>query len=322
MAEGSPGGGLTATAPSTASSAPATGGTDTGTPYIQRKIDVTITTGLGKYGEQGNSSVTLRGYRVMATITRTPGQQGDLQLRIYGMNFSLMKQIITKGVNYAGARGGNGVLVEAGNDKDGMFTVFDGSIQDAYFDGKSQPAVAIQIHAKEGGFEYLKPAPVITHDPKNGPFDVATAMQSLARQMGKQFENHGVTAKLRDVYFPGTAMQQADRIAEHAGINHTLENGVLAIWPKGQSRDKGAIPLFSKENGMKEYPIFNSAFIVVESLFRPIYFQQKVAIKSSLFDNKLQYCTPSSYTHTLESETPGGPWFTTFMALYEFPQTS
>ena len=94
-------------------------------------------------------------------------------------------------------------------------------------------------------------------------------MQSLAKQMGKQFENHHVVAKLRDVYYPGTALQQANRIAEHAGINMTLENGVLAIWPRGQSRDKGAIPLFSKENGMKEYPIFNNAFIVVESLFLP-----------------------------------------------------
>lgn len=318
MAEGSPGGGITATPSTTSTPDTESGGTYTGLPYTQRKIDVTITTGLGAYGEQSKSSVTLRGYRVAATITRVPGQQGDLSLRIYGMNFSLMKQVITKGVNYAGARAGNGVLVEAGDDQGGMFTVFEGSIQDAYFDGKSQPEVAIQIRGKEGGFEYLKPAPVISQP---GSFDVANAMQSLAKQMGKQFENHNVVAKLRDVYYPGTALQQANRIAEHAGINMTLENGVLAIWPRGQSRDKGAIPLFSKENGMKEYPIFNNAFIVVESLFRPIYQQQRVAIKSSLFDNKLQYCTPSSYTHTLESEAPGGPWFTTFMALYENPQT-
>lgn len=319
MAEGSPGGGITAAQPTTTSTPDTqSGGTNTGTPYVQRKIDVTVTLGTGAYGSAGQTTVTLRGHRVMATITKTQDQQTRLSLRIYGMKFSTMKQVLTYGQNYAAMRQHNGVLVEAGNDLDGMTQVFEGSIINAYFDGQSQPEVALQIEANEGGFEYLKPAPPISQP---GAFDVATAIGSLAKQMGKQFENHGVTAKLRDVYYPGTAMQQAQRIADHSGINMVLENGTVAIWPRGQTRAKGAIPLFSKNNGMQEYPVFSSAQIVVASLFRPMVVGQRVAIQSSLFDNKLQYCTPTSYTYNLESESPGGPWTTTFMALYEVPTT-
>jgi len=105
------------------------------------------------------------------------------------------------------------------------------------------------------------------------------------------------------------------RIAEHAGINATLENGTLAIWPSGSSRQTGTIPLFTRLSGMRNYPTFTSNFIVVTHLFMPLQAGGQVAVESTLWNNQRKTFTIIGYTYTLESEMPDGPWFVTFKAL-------
>ena len=281
------------------------------TPYIQRKLDVTFSLGTGDYGEGGSNVVTLRGYRCYCTISKASyAAETKLSLRIWGMSFSQMQHLAAFGDKYYAQRN-NQIRVDAGDDIAGMMMIFNGVMLDAYFDGQSQPDVAFQVTGNDTGVVQLKPAPPISIA---GSVDVATTMKTLADQMGVGFENHGVDAKLRDVYYPGTAYQQAARIAEHSGIQWTLENHVLAIWPRGQGRDTGTIPLFSPDSGMKEYPTFNQQGIIVSSIFRPITIMQQIGVKSSLFDGNTYNYFPYTYTYTLESEAPNGPWFTSFMA--------
>jgi len=281
------------------------------TPYIQRKIDVTFALGTGDFGEGGENVVTLRGYRCYATVSKAAvGAPTTLSLRIWGMSFSQMQKMAAFGNKFYAMRN-NQVRVDAGDDIAGMTMIFNGVMLDAYFDGQSQPDVAFQVTGNDTGVVALKPAPPISIA---GPVDVATTMRTLATQMGLGFEDHGVDAKLRDVYYPGTAYQQARRIAEHSGIQWTIENHVLAIWPRGQGRDTGTIPLFSPDSGMKEYPTFNQQGIIVSSIFRPITLMQQIGVKSKLFDNDTYNYFPYTYTYTLESEAPNGPWFTSFMA--------
>jgi hypothetical protein len=296
------------------------------TPYIQRKIDVTIKLGEGNFGDEGFNTVTLRGLRVQSTISRVQLAQPQCETRIYGMSFDMMKMLSNWGRKYDAQR--NNILqIEAGDDLAGMTQVFAGTITDAFFDGESQPDVAFQIQAFEGDHLRLKPAPPVS---VAGTVDVATVMSSLAKQMGVEFEDHGVTAKLRDIYYPGTALNQVRRMATDAGINYTLENNVLAIWPRGVARDTGTIPLISPKSGMRSYPKFNEKGIIVTSLFRDILLGQKIAVQSSLWakprKNLVKQTTPEPqpvytnyYTvyaleHTLQSEMPNGPWFSTFMA--------
>jgi hypothetical protein len=289
-------------------------------PYIQRKIDVTFALGTGQFGEDGSNTVTLRGHRCYVTVSKAAtGSPETASVRIWGMSFSLMLQLSAYGVTHYAQRK-NQVLIEAGDDVSGMTMVFGGVMQNAYFDGNSQPDVAFQVQANSTDYVALKPAPPISIA---GSVDVATVMKGLADQMGLTFENHGVDTKLRDVYYPGTAYQQARRIAEHSGIGWSgIESGTMAIWPRGQGRDTGTIALFSPESGMKDYPTFNEQGVIVTSLFRPVKMMQQVAIKSSIFaDPKDKAQTPRTYnyfvftyTYTLESEAPNGPWFVTFQA--------
>ena len=289
---------------------PATTVTGAPAPYIKRKIDVTITLGTGNFGEQGKNVVTLRGRRVSATVQQTAGNQPKaLSCRIFGMKFDIMKKLSTLGLLY-GAQRHNGIRIDAGNDVDGMQMVFEGTLQDAYLDGESQPQVAFQVTGFESFIHQIKPAPPIS---QAGSVDVAEVMQGLAKQMGVTFENNGVTAKLRDIYYPGTAMQQMRRIAEHAGIGAIVEDGKLAIWPRGQGRNTSNIPLITPLSGMKNYPQFNSMGYLITCAFRPLKFNQQVKVQSSLWDNNSRPMFVSGITHTLESEMPNGPWFTTFL---------
>ena len=282
------------------------------TPYIERKIDVTFTRGTGEFGEKGSITTTLSGNRVSATVTKgAVDAQTMLNLRIFGMPFKQMQNLSTYGTHY-GANLKYGIRVDAGDTEAGMTRVFFGQIINAYFDGSSQPNVGFQVTAGEGVFEALKPVLPISIA---GAVDVAQVMEGLAKKMDATFENHGVTAKLRDVYYPGTAYHQMRRIADHAGINATLENGVLAIWPReSKGRDRGAIPLISKLSGLKDYPLFDSMGIIATFLFRKIVIHQPLMFQSSLWDNEKRRYFPYAYTYTLESETAGGPWFTTVKA--------
>jgi hypothetical protein len=295
-------------------------------PYIQRKIDVTFSLGTGDFGEAGQNLVTLRGYRCYVTVAKAAADAATtLSLRIWGMKFSQMQQLSTYGRKYEATRD-NKIRIDAGDDVSGMKLVFNGTLLDAYFDGNSQPDVAFQVSASEAYVSAIKPAPPISIA---GAVDVSTTLKGLAAQMGVTFEDHGVDAKLRDVYYPGTALQQARRIVEHSGINwNGIENGTLAIWPRGQGREVGTIPLITPLSGLKDYPTFNQMGVIVSCLFRPINIGQRVIVRSSLWDNNPgaqaqiwrvdphgeRSFYPYTYTYILESEAPNGPWFTTFMA--------
>lgn len=287
-------------------------------PYIQRKIDVTFSIGTGNFGEGGLGTFTLRGYRCQVTITKAMHEQTVMNMRIWGMKLSTMQQILTFGQEYVATRNNN-VMVEAGDDLSGMTQVFYGNIYDAFFDGNSQPDVALQVTAYEGQLAAIKPAPPIS---VQGSADVGQTMQQLADQIGAKFENGGVDTKLRDIYYPGTAYQQIRRISEHAGVNFTLENNVLAIWQRNQSRPAGTVPFFSPSNGMKDYPTFNQQGIIVTCLFRKILnIGQLVSVQSQLFNGtdepdsgEIWNYTVYAYLYNLESEMPDGPWFTTFQA--------
>ena len=285
------------------------------TPYAKRRIDVTFKLGTGAFGEQGSTTVTLRGHRCSVTVEKAAASaQTACHARIWGMLFSQMQKLSTLGEIYA-ARKDNQILIEAGDDVAGMSRVFAGTITEAFFDGENQPDVAFQVTAFAGAFELIKPAPPISIA---GAVDVATVMQTLATQMGVEFENHGVNVKLRDVYYPGTAWHQMRRLAEHAGINALLDDGTLAIWPRGVARGAGTVPLITMLNGMKNYPTFNSMGITVSCLFNvALVFGARVAVQSSLWDNQTKYYYVGAFNYNLESEMPGGAWFATFQATVE-----
>jgi hypothetical protein len=146
------------------------------------------------------------------------------------------------------------------------------------------------------------------------PTPVADIMKQLATAMGKVFENNGVTTMLNSGYYAGSLADQAAAIATDTQIGWILQNGALAIWPAGASRD--SVFTVSAETGMIGYPTYTQAGVAVRTIFRPdILYASVMNIVSSLQGPTGQW-TIFNVSHHLDAETPGGQWSTLLEGSY------
>lgn len=280
--------------------------------FSHKQIAVTFDIGEGNFGESSFNRLKLSGpLRASLEITETGGPAlATCHLTIAGMTLSNMNALSTLGIRATIVRR-NVVTVEAGDVDSGLSVVFQGQIIDAWADFSGMPEVIFNVNAGTGYLQRIKPVPPTSY---NGLADVATIMKSLATQNDLNFTNDGVTAQLIDPYFPGTAEAQMDACAKAAGINWTISNNTLAIWPKNGARGQ-LIPIISPDTGMIGYPTFTQSGIQVTLLYSPsINFGQKIQVESSLTGaNKVWRI--QTIAHSLESETPGGAWLTRITAV-------
>lgn len=282
-----------------------TTGQVSGNSFTKKLIDVTFKLGQGSFGTAGTDTVKLSGLRCSATIIKAGGQSMSMaNVRVWGMTLEMMNKLSTLGLFVTQVRR-NVLIVEAGDEQAGMSVVFEGTIQDAWADFGGMPDVPFVVQAFAGLEEAIKPVPPTSY---RGPTDVATIMLSLANQMGLAFENTGVQGVvLADPYFPGTAREQALRVAAAANINMSIDVGKLAIWPKGKERGS-QVPVISPETGMIGYPSYTSKGVVVRSLYNPnVAFGSKIQINSSLKPASGQWIVYMLQYH-LESQLPNGEW--------------
>lgn len=287
--------------------------------FVQRKINLTFKLGRDTNGVQYTftegdyDQVTVTGLRIQATIANAGApSMGEASVIVHGLTPSLMNQLST----VSRLNGGQvttrfyQMVIEAGDNAAGMSTIFQGQVSLATVDMSGAPDSSLHIAAHAGLFEAVKTAAPLSFP---GSADVATIMQNLAVQNGYTFENSGVTAKLATPYFHGSPKQQMEACANAANINWTLDNGILAIWPKGGSRG-GATPPISPATGMIGYPS-NAGLggsIAVKTLFNPqLRIGGSCQVQSSLpFANGT--FVMFGIAHDLESETPNGQWETSF----------
>jgi hypothetical protein len=286
--------------------------------YIHRRLDVAFTLGKGAFGDDGTqNTITMSGLRVSANVTKAGGTGATMaQIRIYGMTLQDMNKLSTLGKPVTQDRR-NVVAVSAGVAGGGMALVFAGNINQAWADLNAAPQAAFIVLAVDGGLLATMPLSANTW---KGSIDVATIMASLANQMGLTLENNGVSVILDNPYLWGSARDQVQSVAEQAGINYIIENvgtgsarGTLAIWPKNKTRGGSAV-LVSKDSGMVGYPTFTQNGMAFKVLYNPtIIFGSQIKVESEI-ETANGYWTPISIDHDLESETPGGQWFTTIQA--------
>jgi hypothetical protein len=200
----------------------------------------------------------------------------------------------------------NTMSLFAGDDDSGMGNVFNGTMYEVFADFNSMPQVSLRIRAQTGLTDAIKPVSPLSYQ---GGVDVVTIMAGLATVMGRLFENNGVTGRyLSHPYYAGCAAQQVVEVANDADIAHYDDGRTLAIWPKNGSRG-GAIPKITPESGLVGYPSYTANGIDIVTLFNSaISFGGKVEVKSSL-PQATGIWQVYGLEHALESETPGGEWF-------------
>src|SRR5579863_5135799 len=97
-------------------------------PYAERKLDFQF------YLKDSSSTIYLTGLRAHVTIehAQIPNNGPYCVARIYGMTLDQMNSLSRAGLLWRAAR--NEVLITAGDDVDGMVTVFSGEIIQSYPD--------------------------------------------------------------------------------------------------------------------------------------------------------------------------------------------
>jgi len=292
----------------------------------RKHIDVTFQLGQGQFGTSGFTQVTFSGLRVQCDIAMAGALfKGQLNLRIYGMTLSQMNQLAKVGRIPTSVRQ-NLVAISAGDDENGMSQIYQGSISLAWADFSAMPEVAFMVEAQSGYWESLAPTPAVSYQ---GTISVVNAALSIATAMGMKFQNWGVTGVLYNPVFPGSAWDQLASLVRQANINCIIDRGVVVIWPRGGYRgalpsidatpnfintQDGEIPTISAATGMKGYPRFNATGITVETIFDPaLYAGGLVNIVTSLRPTADTWgpWIVNTIAHNLESERPGGNWFST-----------
>ena len=283
----------------------------------KRTIDVEFQLGAGAFGEHGiDNTVRATGLRVQVNISKTDGPaMGEAQLRIFGLPPGVLNQM--HGLNRAAqAIRKNRIIIYAGDDDApgaALPVVFAGTISLAQIDLTSAPDSSLTVVAFAGAFEAMRTATATSFP---GGADAVDIMRDFAARMGFGFEPNGVSVILSTPYFSGTLRDQAESCARQANIGWTIENDTLAIWDKRLGRT-GPIPLISPETGLVGFPSYSSGQfegLAVTTVFNPLLrIAKPVQIESSLkVANAIWYVY--NLTHSLESETPGGKWFTQFNA--------
>ncbi len=275
--------------------------------YVKRRIDVTITLGQGQLGDTAGNAITLTGLRVIANIAAHGGDaQGQLSMRVFGLPPDMINQLTAVGPIATQIRRQNTVLVAAGDDGGALTTVYEGVIDAAFGDYQNAPEVSLNLTAMSALGAAITPVAATSW---KGATPVDQIMSTLAASAQFGYENNGVDAVLTNAYFPGTALSQIKACAAAANIRYSTDNGILAIWPKNGQRE-GDIPTISVDTGMVGYPAFSSNGVTVVSLFIPTVRQGgQVTIESSLTVANGTWRV-ASVVHSLESERPGGSWFT------------
>lgn len=271
---------------------------------------ITLGSDNQKFDDKGSDQIILQGYRASA-ICENAGwvQMGELHAEIFGMSQSDMNAITSYPIRITEATRNKIVVYAIDGAQESV--VFAGNMVKAWPDYSRMPDVCLRIQAQAAYSDALK-----TVAPRSfkGACDVADVMRQIATSMGYVFENAGVHVKLADVYLANTNLEQARDLAKMAGIELNIERNVLAIWPKGSYRN-AMIPLISVNTGLVGYPSFDGTFLRFDALYNPTLITGGlVKVESDNIAAKGQWQV-LKMAHRLESEKPGGAWFSSVVGV-------
>lgn len=269
----------------------------------KKRLKFIITLGTGKFGASDNDQVTLEGYRATVDIDKAGGMMmGTLRAGIYGVTQDDMNSITT--LQWKPQEIIPNTVEVYAIDGDTETLVFAGNIVNAWGDYQTMPDVYLRLQAQSAFVNQLKPVPPRSFQ---GSIDVASVMSQIARDLGYNFENNGVSVSLTDVYLPNTGLEQAKDLAHAANIDLYLDDKTLAITPANSPRGD-MIPEISAESGLIGYPTFDGIGVNFKTLFNPsVTFGGRIKLVTDIKQAKGEWIV-TSIGHRLESEKPGGAW--------------
>lgn len=270
--------------------------------YTRRYIDVTFFG--GQYGTIAFKERGKYALRTSARILRAGGfNLSELQLEIRGLSLQHISQLSTYGTNIH-PNFGYKIQVDAGDDINGMSTVFTGNIQQSWGDMKAMPDCPFHVLATAGGDAAVKTASPTSFA---GPTNAVTMLQQLAGKAGLGFQNYGLNKIIADPYHWGSPWKQMKEIIDAAVGDGIIEHDTLFVWPMNGTA--GGNLLISPSTGLRDYPSFTQYGVQVRYEFhREIAYRSIMTVQSDIKPANGQW-TIIRIDYNLQSNTPHGDWF-------------
>lgn len=267
------------------------------------------------FNSAGDNQLVLTGLRMIVNVKAAGAPIAPTaQAQIFGMRQADMNLLTMLAWKPLGLQRNN-MLIEA-NAGDGWVNVFSGQIIEAGPDYAGAPDVMLRVQAVSLYFENLNPAIPTSY---TGATDVATIISNLASAMGKTFENNGVSVQLANPYLPNTLGEQLKTVCAQAGIDYYIDGDVIAICPRGQPRRSQQV-LINANTGLIGYPTIDKVGIQFACLYNSgLRFGGPVHVESDVPKANGDWYI-YSLDHHLESEKPGGAWFSS-LGCSEFGRT-
>jgi len=275
--------------------------------FARRKIKVDIQIAEGALGDTPGPVIPLENHRCIVDYLVYNGwMQGQLNLMIFGMPLDLIDQLTVIGPIMPQRRN-NIVTVYAGDENSQLSVIYKGKIYSAYGDFDAAPENVFHLQALSVAFEAVKPAENIE---KQGPFPINDVLKVIAGNMKLKLEdNIPAPIFLKDKYYYGDPVTQLKELCRDANINWTIERDILAVWPKDSARKVPPIDI-GPGLGMVGYPKYSGSGVIIKCLFNPDIIQGgKINVISSL-ETAQGVWNNTVISHHLESEVPGGGWYT------------
>lgn len=272
--------------------------------YARRYLDVTFS-GEGKPTVTFNSRDKYA-LRTSARIQKAGGaNNGTASLEIRGLSLSHINQLSTYGTR-ANPNYNYSLKIDAGDSINGMSTVFDGKIKQAWGDMRAMPDCPFHVIGFASGVaSTMKQAP----SSFEGPTQISDILKPLAQASGLTFEDNGVKSIINDPYFWGSPWKQMREAIGAAGIEGTIDDGVLAVWPRDGARAGDAL-IVSPQTGLRDYPAFTEYGVQVRVEFRrAITFNGMMTIQNSEIKQANGQWRILRIDYDLQANTPGGGWY-------------
>ncbi|MGL5220144.1 MAG: baseplate hub protein [Plesiomonas shigelloides] len=277
--------------------------------FQSRRIRVTFKLATGSFNKEGEpDTVSYEGLRIKCEI-HAPGGWEFAQTRaeIYGLSSEVMNRLTV--INYQNLDlMRNSILIEATDENGKYGSIFQGEIYIAQPDYAGAPDVPFIVEARAGLIGSLQTSQAYSFP---GAQKVSAIMGVLAKEMNLTLEDAGVTTTVTDEYLAGSPLAKIQKLASDARIQfwYLPEQGVLAIAPANTPRTIETLQV-GPTTGLVGWPVKTTVGIEFTRLFSPTMFHgcpihMTTSIPACVGDWYI-----ISMTHRLESEVPGGAWFT------------
>jgi len=274
--------------------------------YSKKQLKFIIKLSDAVFEDSGKNTIELTGLRANVEITKAGGAQFSCACcQIFGVPQEDMNDITT--LMWTKDLLNKKIIEIYAVDDDNQYEtlVFAGDIINAFGFYQAMPDVYLYIQSQSAYYDTLKFYAPTTY---RGSIDAATVIGQISKNLGYNFENNGVTAKINNLYAANTGIEQIKAIAVAAGIDLYFDDGTIAICNPNSPRRNYVVEI-NQSSGMIGYPTFDGVGVLVQTLFNPlITFGGQINISSDIPRANGEW-TATSIAHSLNSILPNGAFF-------------